>query len=117
MCCLSKAQRTVLTHARLYMRRSSSARGALQVRTGLPFSLQVDAVSHCPALLRFLHAAARKAAELVDVLFTVCVRAGPLVVNLTLNYCISTISLASVGHLGTTELAAAALVRHCVICS
>ena len=40
--------------------------------------------------------------------------AGPLVVNLTLNYCISTISLASVGHLGTTELAAAALVRHCV---
>ncbi|KAK9842256.1 hypothetical protein WJX81_002908 [Elliptochloris bilobata] len=35
--------------------------------------------------------------------------AGPLVVNLTLNYSISTISLASVGHLGTTELAAAAL--------
>ena len=34
-------------------------------------------------------------------------------VNLTLNYSISTISLASVGHLGTTELAAAALVRHC----
>lgn len=38
---------------------------------------------------------------------------GPLVVNLTLNYSISTISLASVGHLGTTELAAAALVRLC----
>lgn len=37
--------------------------------------------------------------------------AGPLVVNLTLNYSISTISLASVGHLGTTELAAAALVN------
>jgi len=36
--------------------------------------------------------------------------AGPLVVNLTLNYAISTVSLASVGHLGTTELAAAALV-------
>ena len=34
--------------------------------------------------------------------------------NLTLNYSISTISLASVGHLGTTELAAAALVRHYV---
>lgn len=36
--------------------------------------------------------------------------AGPLVVNLTLNYAISTVSLASVGHLGTTQLAAAALV-------